>query len=180
MVKKIEKITLAAGCFWCIEAAFNNLSGVVSAISGYTDGKTKNPTYKGICTGETGHAEAVQIIYDESIISLQEILDVFFHLHDPTQLNRQGNDIGTQYRSAIYFHTEQQKDIANNTINELTQAEVWPSPIVTEVKQASIFYSAEAYHQEYADNNPNNPYCQMVVMPKLGKFRHKYYEKLKH
>lgn len=180
MVKKIEKITLAAGCFWCIEAAYNHLVGVISAVSGYTDGQTKNPTYKDICTGETGHAEAVQIVYDESKISIYDILDVFFHLHDPTQLNRQGNDIGTQYRSAIYYHNSEQQEAANNMIRKLSQANKWPTPIVTEVKQAGVFYVAEAYHQEYVENNLSNPYCQAVVMPKLGKFREHYYEKLKH
>lgn len=177
--KKLTTATFAGGCFWCIESAFNRLQGVDNAISGYTDGDLNNPTYQDICTGNSGHAEAVQIQFDNSLISYLELLRVFFALHDPTQLNRQGNDVGTQYRSAIFYHDEQQKQQAQAYINELVEQQVWSTPIVTEVKAASVFYRAEDYHQDYVSNNPQNPYCQMIVLPKLIKFEQTFYEKLK-
>lgn len=179
MSQNLQKITLAAGCFWCIEAAFNQLKGVVSAVSGYTDGETFNPTYEDICTGNSGHAEAVEITFNEDEISINELLVIYFTLHDPTQLNRQGNDIGSQYRSAIFYHTDKQKDAAANMIEQLTAQKIWPAPIVTVIKKASMFYPAEAYHQNYVNNNLENPYCQLVVRPKLRKFKQQHQKQLK-
>ena len=171
--------TLAGGCFWCIETVFNQLEGVTSAISGYMGGATLNPTYKDICSGETGHAEVVQVIFDPAVVTFKEILEIFFTLHDPTTLNRQGNDRGTQYRSAIFFHTPEQQIIAEKTINELSAAHLWPDPIVTEITPAQIFYPAEDYHQAYFQQNEMQPYCQFVVAPKVVKFREKFKARLK-
>ena len=174
-----EVATLAGGCFWCIESVFNQLRGVESAVSGYMGGHTRNPTYKDICGGDTGHAEVVQVTFDPAELSYRELLDVFFTLHDPTQLNRQGNDVGTQYRSAIFWHTPEQKAEAEAVIAELTAAKQFGAPIVTEVTEAVMFYPAEDYHQGYFDQNPNQPYCQFVVAPKVVKARAKYAARLK-
>lgn len=171
--------TLAGGCFWCIEAAFNSLQGIEKAISGYMGGHADNPTYEAVCSGETGHAEVVQITFNPELISYRDILEIFFAIHDPTQLNRQGNDIGTQYRSAIFYHDEAQKVAAQAIIDEMTADNTWPAPIVTEITALDTFYSGEQYHQDYFNNNPQNQYCQAVVSPKLAKFKAKFAEKLK-
>ncbi|MCC6894826.1 MAG: peptide-methionine (S)-S-oxide reductase MsrA [Anaerolineae bacterium] len=174
-----EVATLAGGCFWCLEAVYDQFNGVVSVESGYMGGKTPNPNYRDVCTGMTGHAEVIQVTYDPQVVSFQDLLNVFFTIHDPTTLNRQGNDVGTQYRSAIYFHTPEQKAIAGKTIADLNAEKRWNAPIVTEVTPASTFYIAEDYHQEYFANNPNQAYCQFVVAPKVAKFRKYYTDKLK-
>jgi peptide-methionine (S)-S-oxide reductase len=171
--------TLAGGCFWCIETVFNRLRGVESAISGYMGGHTTNPTYRDICNGDTGHAEVVQVTFDPDVISFRELLDVFFTLHDPTQLNRQGNDVGTQYRSAIFWHTPEQKAEAEAVITELTESKQFGAPIVTEVSEAATFYPAEDYHQRYYEQNPHQPYCQFVVAPKVAKAEGKFATRLK-
>ena len=171
--------TLAGGCFWCIESVFNRLRGVESAVSGYMGGHTANPTYKDICNGDTGHAEVVQVRFDPAEISYRELLKIFFTLHDPTQLNRQGNDVGTQYRSAIFWQTPEQKAEAEAVIAELTSAKQFAAPIVTEVAQATTFYPAEDYHQGYFEQNPHQPYCQFVVAPKVAKARAKFAARLK-
>jgi len=171
--------TLAGGCFWCLEAVYDQLKGVQSVESGYSGGHIPNPTYKAVCNGTTGHAEAVQIRFDPQEITYKDLLDVFFTIHDPTTLNRQGNDAGTQYRSAIFTHDEEQKAIAEQTIAEVNGTHVWPRPIVTQVVPLDKFYVAEDYHQEYFANNANQPYCQVVVAPKVAKFRKHYLEKLK-
>ena len=176
---QIETTTLAGGCFWCIEAAFNSVQGIEKAVSGYMGGTTENPSYKEVCNGDTGHAEVVQLSFDTEQISYREVLEIFFSLHNPTQLNRQGNDIGTQYRSAIFYHNEQQQQQAENIIAEIEQDKIWPDPVVTEVNPQSTFYSGEDYHQEYFNNNPENQYCQMVVSPKLAKFKKTFADKLK-
>lgn len=178
-MNSIEKTTLAGGCFWCIEAAFNSLQGIIKAESGYMGGTTLSPTYEQICQGDTGHAEVVQLTFDSTLISFEDILEIFFALHDPTQLNKQGNDIGTQYRSAIFYHTNQQKMASMALIAEIEKEQIWPGKVVTEVSPLSDFYSGENYHQEYFKNNPENQYCQAVVSPKLAKFRKKFAEKLK-
>ena len=174
-----ETITLAGGCFWCIEAVFDEMKGVLSVDSGYSNGHVANPSYQAVCTGMTGHAEVAQIKFDPSIISFRDILNVFFAVHDPTTLNRQGADIGTQYRSGIYYHTPEQKEIAENLISELNAQRIWNNPIVTEVEALKDFYIAENYHQEYFARNQNQPYCQAVVAPKVAKFRKHYLELLK-
>lgn len=174
-----EIATLAGGCFWCIESVFNHLRGVESAVSGYMGGHTLNPTYKDICNGDTGHAEVVQVTFDPAEISYRELLEIFFTLHDPTQLNRQGNDVGTQYRSAIFWHTPEQKTEAVAVIAELTAAKQFAHPIVTDVTEAVTFYLAEDYHQGYFDQNPHQPYCQFVVAPKVVKAKTKYAGHLK-
>jgi peptide-methionine (S)-S-oxide reductase len=171
--------TLAGGCFWCIEGAFTQVKGIFSATSGYMGGQTVSPTYEEICTGETGHAEVVQLSFDPAVITYQEILEIFFTLHDPTQLNRQGNDIGTQYRSAIFYHDDSQKKIAETIIKEMTEATMFEQDIVTQVCATEVFYSGEEYHQDYVNNNPENQYCQAVVSPKLAKFRQTFVSKLK-
>ena len=172
--------TLANGCFWCTEAIFEQLDGVISATSGYTDGQVKNPTYKQVCTGETGHAEALQIVYDPAKISFDELLEVFWETHDPTTLNRQGGDVGTQYRSGIYYHNEEQKLKAEKYKAELDKSGAFNNPVVTEIKPFSEFYAAENYHQQYYENNGNNnPYCSMVIRPKVDKFRKVFKDKLK-
>lgn len=172
--------TLANGCFWCTEAIFEQLDGVISATSGYTDGQVKNPTYKQVCTGETGHAEALQIVYDPAKISFDELLEVFWETHDPTTLNRQGGDVGTQYRSGIYYHNDEQKQKAEKYKAELDKSGAFNNPIVTEIKPFSEFYAAENYHQQYYENNGNsNPYCSMVIRPKVDKFRKVFKDKLK-
>lgn len=179
MSTNMEIATLANGCFWCTEAIFQQLKGVEKVTSGYTGGNFKNPTYKEICTGNTGHAEGIQIEFDSNIISYQEILDVFFSTHDPTTLNRQGYDVGTQYRSAIFYNSEAQKEIAEAFIIALTNARVFDNPIVTEITPLSVFYIAEDYHQNYYNNNKSQGYCQAVINPKLAKFIEKYQSKLK-
>ncbi len=171
--------TLAGGCFWCIESAFNSVKGIVTATSGYMGGQSENATYKQVCAGDTGHAEVVQLRFDAQVISYREILEIFFSLHNPTQLNRQGNDIGTQYRSEIFTHGSGQQEIAVQMIAEINQQELFEQEIVTQVSPAVIFYSGEDYHQEYFKNNPENQYCQAVVSPKLAKFRATFVAKLK-
>ncbi len=174
-----ETATLAGGCFWCLEAVFVQLRGVRSVVSGYTGGELARPSYEEVCTGSTGHAEAVQIDFDPDRISYRELLDVFFGIHDPTTPNRQGNDIGTQYRSAIFYHSDDQKAAASEVIAKLDASKLWGAPIVTEVRSASAFYPAEDYHQEYYEHNPRQPYCAAVIEPKLKKFREHFLELLK-
>lgn len=180
MSVKTDTATFANGCFWCTEAIFQEVKGVQSVTSGYTDGQTKNPTYKEVSTGETGHAEALQIVYDSAVITFDELLEIFWKTHDPTTLNRQGNDVGTQYRSGIYYHNNNQKEKAEYYKAELNQSGAFDKPIVTEIKPFSIFYPAEDYHQEYFNNNENqNPYCSIVIRPKVDKFRKVFKDKLK-
>ena len=178
-MKNLETATLAAGCFWCIEAVFDDLKGVEDVVSGYSGGNTENPTYRQVCDGNTGHAEVAQIRFDPSVISFKDILRVFFAVHDPTTLNRQGNDVGTQYRSAIFYHNDEQKRDAEEVIKEITDEGVYDNPIVTEVTSFEKFWPAEDYHQEYFLNNPSQPYCQAVVAPKVAKFRKKFVDRLK-
>jgi peptide-methionine (S)-S-oxide reductase len=175
-----EKATLAGGCFWCLEAVYNQLKGVEQVVSGYTGGDTTNPTYEQVCTGTTGHAEAVQITYDPQEITYRDLLEVLFTIHDPTTLNRQGNDVGTQYRSAIFTHDPEQAQVAEEVIKELEDARIWNSPIVTEVAPLGEFYPAEDYHHDYYERNTQQPYCQVVISPKLAVFRKKFLEKLNH
>ena len=174
-----EIATLGAGCFWCVEAVFDDLKGVQSVESGYMGGRTLNPTYEDICTGTTGHAEVVQVTFDAAVISFAEILRVFFTVHDPTTLNRQGNDAGTQYRSAIFYHSDLQEATAREVIAEVEREGIWGAGVVTEVTAASTFTMAEKYHQEYFANNPGQPYCMYVVAPKVQKFRKKFAAHLK-
>jgi len=178
-VTQTEVATLAGGCFWCLEAVFDQLNGVLHVESGYAGGRIANPTYKAVCTGTTGHAEVTQITFDPKVVSFKDLLDVFFTIHDPTTLNRQGADVGTQYRSAIFYHTPEQKAIAEQTIATLNAEKLWPAPIVTEVSAAPTFYEAEDYHQEYFANNGNQPYCRVVVAPKVAKFRQHFLAKMK-
>lgn len=175
----LQTITLGGGCFWCIEAIFTELHGVVKVESGYSGGQTANPTYKDVCTGNTGHAEVVQVTYDPNVISFEELLEVFFTLHNPTTLNRQGADVGTQYRSAIFYHTEVQKEAALKTIAELNKNGVYESPIVTEVTAFNSFYKAENYHQEYFALHQEEPYCRAVIQPKVEKLHKVFTDKLK-
>lgn len=177
--EKLETATLGAGCFWCVEAVFDDLKGVMDVVSGYSGGHTKNPTYREVCSETTGHAEVVQIKFDSREISFADILRVFFTVHDPTTLNRQGGDIGTSYRSAIFYHSDEQKRVAEEVIKEITAEKIYDDPIVTELTPASEFYAAEDYHQEYFANNPDQPYCAAVVAPKVRKFRQKFAERLK-
>lgn len=179
MDQKLEQATLAGGCFWCLEAAFLELRGVEHVISGYAGGHVDNPTYQQVCSGLTGHAEVVQIAFDPLVITFKDLLEVFFTIHDPTTLNRQGYDVGTQYRSAIYYHSEEQKTIAQATIAEITATGIWDDPIVTEVSPLPHFYPAEDYHHRYFENNPNQPYCRAVVEPKVAKVRQKFLQRLK-
>lgn len=174
-----EITTLAGGCFWCLEAVFDELKGVESVVSGYMGGATANPSYEQVCSGRTGHAEVVQIAFDPAVVSFKEILEVFFVMHDPTTLNRQGNDAGTQYRSAIFYQSPEQKVQAEQVINNLNGAHIWSSPIVTEVAPAQTFYQAEGYHQEYFLRNPAQAYCMFVVAPKVAKLRKDFLAKLK-
>jgi peptide-methionine (S)-S-oxide reductase len=171
--------TLAGGCFWCLEAVYDELKGVESVESGYMGGQRPNPTYEQVCSGATGHAEVVQITFDPAVITYRELLEVFFVIHDPTTMDRQGNDVGTQYRSAIFYHGAEQKQAAEQVIRELESERVFDAPIVTQVVPASVFYVAETYHQEYFARNSSQPYCQYVVAPKLAKFRRKFLEKAK-
>ena len=174
-----EMATLGGGCFWCLEAVFDGLQGVESVESGYTAGKVANPTYQQVCGGATGHAEVVRVTFDPRTISFGEILEAFFAIHDPTTLNRQGNDAGTQYRSAIFYHTPEQQAAAAQVIAALTAEKAYRDPIVTEVAPAQTFYVAEDYHQEYFANNSHQPYCQFVVAPKVAKFRRKFAQRVK-
>jgi peptide-methionine (S)-S-oxide reductase len=177
--KNLETATLAAGCFWCVEAVFDDLRGVEDVVSGYSGGHTENPTYQQVCSETTGHAEVAQIKFDPRELSFKELLQVFFAVHDPTTLNRQGGDVGTSYRSAIFYHDTEQKRIAEEVIREITEEGVYDAPIVTEVAAFDKFYPAENYHQEYFANNPNQPYCMAVVAPKVAKFRQKFLTRLK-
>lgn len=179
MNENLETATFAAGCFWCVEGQFQQLKGVVNVVSGFLGGHTINPTYKEVCTGSTGHAEACNIVYDPSQISFNELLEAFFIAHDPTQLNRQGNDIGTQYRSAIFYHNSQQKEKAEHYIQILNQEKVFKEPIVTELKSYQNFYEAEDYHKNYYLNNPDQGYCQMVVKHKVIHFKELMKDKIK-
>jgi peptide-methionine (S)-S-oxide reductase len=171
--------TFGAGCFWCVEAVFQDLEGVQQVISGYEGGKTKNPTYKEICTGTTGHAEVIQVVYDPNVVTYETLLEVFFITHDPTTLNRQGNDRGTQYRSAIFYHNDDQKRLAEAAKIAAEQTGVWHNPIVTEIAPTTVFYPAENYHQNFYKDNESYPYCIFVVAPKVQKFRKEFKERLK-
>jgi peptide-methionine (S)-S-oxide reductase len=175
-----EVATLAGGCFWCLEAVFDQLQGVESVESGYMGGAIANPSYEQICAGSTGHAEVVQVTFDSDVLEFRDLLDVFFTIHDPTTLNRQGNDVGTQYRSAIFFHSPQQKAAAEEIIAKITKEKLWNNKVVTEVVPATTFYMAEAAHQEYfARVGNSNPYCSFVVEPKVAKFRKRFFDRLK-
>jgi peptide-methionine (S)-S-oxide reductase len=177
--KQVDTAVLGGGCFWCLEAVFQRLVGVERVVSGYTGGDTENPSYRDVCNGDTGHAEVIQVTFDPAITPFEEILDVFFAMHDPTTLNRQGADVGTQYRSAIFYHSPAQQETAKRRIAELNAAHIWPRPIVTQVVPLERFYQAEDYHQEYFQNNPAQSYCQAVIAPKVSKFRQKFAAKLK-
>ena len=174
-----EVATFGSGCFWCTETIFRKLIGVESAVSGYSGGTKENPTYKEVCTGTTGHAEVVQVTFDPAIISYKELLEIFWKIHDPTTLNRQGNDVGTQYRSVIFYHNKDQKQKAEYYKNKLTEEKIWDKPIVTEITKFEKFYPAEDYHQEYYENNPNQGYCAYVITPKVEKFEKIFQDKLK-
>jgi peptide-methionine (S)-S-oxide reductase len=174
-----DTITLGGGCYWCVEAVYENLNGVKSVVSGFSGGRTANPSYEEVSTGKTGFAEVVQITYDKNITNLDDIFKVFFTVHDPTTLNRQGADVGNQYRSVIFYKNEEQKNAANNIINALKKAKVYNDPIVTAVEPFTKFYKAEDYHQNYYDNNKNQPYCKMVIQPKIEKFEKVFKDKLK-
>ncbi len=171
--------TLGGGCFWCIEAVFQYVRGVTTVESGYMGGKHPNPSYEAVCTGVTGHAEVVQVTFDPAVVTYHDVLQIFFAVHDPTTLNRQGNDVGTQYRSVIFYHSPEQAAAAKELIADLTADNIFPSPIVTEVSPAQPFYPAETYHQEYFMRNPNQPYCAYLIAPKLAKFRQQFTAKLK-
>ncbi len=177
--KNSEVATLGSGCFWCSEAVFSQLKGVEKVESGYSGGKSTNPTYQDVCTGTTGHAEAVQVTFDPGVISFEDILQIFFTTHDPTTLNRQGADVGTQYRSVIFFHNDKQRETAQRIIKELNGSKVWKNPIVTEVAPFKAFSKAEDYHQEFYERNRQYPYCQVVIEPKIAKLRQHYLTKLK-
>jgi len=179
METKYETITLGAGCFWCVEAIYDRLNGVVSVTSGYSGGQVENPTYAAVCTGETGHAEVVQIVFDPKIIPFAKVLEIYFKTHDPTTLNRQGADIGTQYRSVIFYHNEEQKKVAQEVKEMLNKSGIWSDPIVTSIDVFTNFYKAENYHQDYFANNAKQPYCQMVVNPKVEKFEKLFKDYLK-
>lgn len=168
---KIETATLGGGCFWCVEAVMENLKGVREVISGYSGGQIKNPGYKEVCTGKTGHAEVVQIHFNPEIISFREIIEVFLRSHDPTTLNRQGNDVGSQYRSVIFYHDDEQKKVAKDLIDEMNSSGIYDNNIVTEVSPFKVFYQAEDYHQDYYQSDPDKPYCKYVIEPKINKFK---------
>ncbi|MEL7496328.1 MAG: peptide-methionine (S)-S-oxide reductase MsrA [Planctomycetota bacterium] len=175
----METATFGAGCFWCVEAVFQQLEGVEKVKSGYMGGSVENPTYKEVCGGTTGHAEVIQVEFDANVIGFDDLLQVFWKTHDPTTLNRQGADVGTQYRSAVFFHSESQKELAEMYKKKLNEAKAFPNPIVTEVTEASKFYVAEDYHQNYFNNNQGNPYCRAVIPPKLEKLKKVFGDKLK-
>jgi peptide-methionine (S)-S-oxide reductase len=179
MAKTLECATLGGGCFWCLEAVFEQMRGVERVESGYAGGATPHPSYEAVCTGTTGHAEVVQLTFDPAVVSYREILEVFFAMHNPTTLNRQGADVGTQYRSAIFFHSPEQQQVAEQVIAEVNAAAVWDRPIVTEVAALDTFYGAEDYHQGYFRNHPGQGYCQAVVAPKAAKFRKQFADKLR-
>lgn len=179
MTTDYETATLAAGCFWCVEAVFDDLKGVKDVVSGYSGGHKENPTYQEVCSESTGHAEVVQIRFDPTELTFKDLLQVFFTVHDPTTMNRQGGDIGTSYRSAIFYHSDEQRQVAEEVIAEFTAEGIYDNPIVTEVKPFDRFWPAENYHQEYFANNPNQPYCAAVVAPKVAKFRQKFLSRLK-
>jgi peptide-methionine (S)-S-oxide reductase len=178
-MENLQTVVLGGGCFWCLEAVFDRMEGVTSVESGYMGGHVDNPTYRQVCNGDTGHVEVVRVTFDPAVVSFREILDVFFSIHDPTTLNRQGNDMGTQYRSAIFYSTEEQYRKSKKVIDELNAAKHWPNPIVTSLEPATKFYVAEDYHQEYFANNGNQPYCRFVVAPKVKKFEQKFAQKVK-
>ena len=175
----MEVATLGGGCFWCLEAVYEQLAGVIEVASGYAGGTVPSPTYEQVSTGGTGHAEVVRIAFDPGVISFEELLGVFFTIHDPTTLNRQGADVGTQYRSVIFSHNEEQRATAEAVIRRVEAERIWDDPLVTEVAPLDAFYKAEDYHQEYFRRNPGQPYCQVVIAPKVAKFRKRYLEKLK-
>jgi peptide-methionine (S)-S-oxide reductase len=179
MNTNLQTATLAGGCFWCLEAVYDEVKGVHGVESGYAGGSMPNPSYRAVCNGDTGHAEVVQVHFDPSVVSYKDLLNVFFGIHDPTTLNRQGADVGTQYRSAIFYHNDEQKKIAEDLIKELNAQNIWDKPIVTQVEKLDKFYMAEDYHQEYFANNPYQPYCMAVVAPKVSKFRKHFLELLK-
>lgn len=174
-----EVATLAGGCFWCLEAVFDDLQGVLSVESGYSGGAVANPSYEAVCTGRTGHAEVIQVTFDPAVVSYADLLRVFFTIHDPTTLNRQGADVGTQYRSAIFTHSPAQEETARAVVAEITDAAIWPEAIVTEIAPFTEFFIAEPYHQEYFARNPHQGYCQVVIAPKVAKFRKNFYDRLK-
>jgi len=176
--EQYETTTLGGGCFWCIEAVFLDVKGIVSATSGYSGGHIKNPAYREVITGRTGHAEVVQLTFDPSVITYREILEIFFHLHDPTTLNRQGADVGTQYRSIIFYNNKEQEETAKEVFKEIDASDLWENPLVTEIAPLKEFYVAEDYHQNYYKNNPNQPYCTYVISPKMKKLRHLFQDKL--
>ena len=173
-----ETATLGGGCFWCVDTIFRELQGVEKVESGYAGGRMANPTYRDVCSGMTGHAEVVQVTFDPSVLSFRDLLRVFFTVHDPTTPDRQGADIGTQYRSIILYHSDEQRETAKQVIDELSREKVWDDPIVTQLVPFTTFYSAEKYHQDYYSQNPNQPYCQIVIAPKVAKFRKAYLERL--
>ncbi len=175
----LETATLGGGCFWCLEAVYQSLEGVLKVESGYMGGTIKNPSYKEVCTGRTGHAEVVRVTFDPNIIGYKDILEVFWHIHDPTTLNKQGNDVGSQYRSAIFYNNPEQKAIAEQSKSQVVLTGFWLNPIVTEITEVSAFYKAEDYHQNYFNDNPNQPYCVYVVNPKLEKFKKQFKSRLK-
>jgi len=179
MNTNLHTATLAGGCFWCLEAVYDEIKGVHSVESGYAGGHMDNPSYRAVCNGDTGHAEVVQVHFDPNVVSYHDLLNVFFAIHDPTTMNRQGGDVGTQYRSAIFYHDDEQKKIAEELIKDLNVQKIWDRPIVTEVAKLDKFYMAEDYHQEYFARNPYQPYCQAVVAPKVSKFRKHFLEMLK-
>ncbi len=179
MSDNLETVTLGGGCFWCVEAVYQNLKGVRKVVSGYTGGQTEHPTYQEICMGNTGHAEVAQITFDAEVISFENILEVFWHTHDPTTLNQQGNDVGTQYRSAIFYHSEEQKAVAEKSWQETDESDLWLNRLVTEITPLGTFYDGEDYHQNYFLNNPNQPYCMAIIDPKLKKFKKEFQDQLK-
>ena len=179
MNTNLQTATLAGGCFWCLEAVYDEVKGVQGVESGYAGGHMDNPSYREVCNGNTGHAEVVQVHFDPNVVSYRDLLNVFFAIHDPTTLNRQGADVGTQYRSSIFYHDEEQKKIAEELIKDLNAQQIWDRPIVTQVEKLDKFYMAEDYHQEYFANNPYQPYCMAVVAPKVSKFRKHFLELLK-
>lgn len=179
MAGATEIATLGGGCFWCLEAVYEQVNGVLRVESGYAGGRVPNPSYEAVCTGTTGHAEVVQITFDPRVVTFRDLLEIFFVIHDPTTLNRQGADVGTQYRSAIFYHSPEQREIARQVIAEVEAAKLWDDPIVTEVAPFEAFYKAEAYHQGYFRNNPNQGYCRVVIAPKVAKFRKLFADKLK-
>jgi len=175
----LEMATLGGGCFWCLEAVFEQLEGVTEVVSGYSGGTVRNPSYKQVCAGNTGHAEVVQVTFDPDVITYRQILGIFFDIHDPTTLNRQGADVGPQYRSVVFYHDQRQKEIAERVIEELEEAGHWDNPVVTELAPFEEFYEAEAYHQEYFQENSRQPYCRAVIAPKVAKFRKRHRSRLK-